>query len=170
MIASFQKKDTVHINLEKEIAPNEGIEPSTTRLRVVRSTNWANSALSCCCWQTPIPAQWTWRFVQREALWRILCENCFPFLKITKPFAFWMCTRTMVSQKPIMNQQCHSVRMLRRCLSFFGWLLFFHQRFPSWDVGPSWSIVLSVVESHFCVFLFSAPSWLRVESSTNLVL
>ena len=29
----------------KRIAPNVGIEPTTTRLRVVRSTDWANSAL-----------------------------------------------------------------------------------------------------------------------------
>ena len=34
--------------LKKPISPNVGIEPTTTRLRVVRSTDWANSACSCC--------------------------------------------------------------------------------------------------------------------------
>ena len=31
----------------RQKTPNEGIEPSTTRLRVVRSANWANSAILC---------------------------------------------------------------------------------------------------------------------------
>ena len=34
-------------NGQKYSPPNVGIEPTTTRLRVVRSTDWANSADAC---------------------------------------------------------------------------------------------------------------------------
>ena len=41
---------------EQQKTPNEGIEPSTTRLRVVRSTDWANSAaMGTCLTPTSIP-------------------------------------------------------------------------------------------------------------------
>ena len=46
--ASYSKKKKLHVHLismQSKRSPNVGLEPTTTRLRVLRSANWANRAV-----------------------------------------------------------------------------------------------------------------------------